>query len=107
MTKAFWIGLVVGVIIGWVIEWMIDRLYWRKKYTAIIRQLETKKDDLKSIKGIGKIIERRLNKAGVFTFARLAELTQPELEKMVGNAKNLSDEDNLIKQAKKLAKKKK
>ena len=106
MGKEFWVGLMVGIILGWLVEWVIDWVYWRKKCEAITRQLEAKKDDLKDIKGIGKIIESRLNSAGIYTFERLAELTQPELEKIVGNAKNLSDEDDLIRRAKKKAKKK-
>jgi len=106
MGKVFWIGLLTGIIIGWLIEWVIDWFYWRKKHVSVLMQLEAKKDDLKVIKGIRKIIEGRLNAAGIYTFARLAELTQPELEKIVGNAKNLSDEDDLIRRAKKKAKKK-
>ena len=106
MGKEFWVGLLVGIILGWLLEWVIDWVYLRKKCEAITRQLEAKKDDLKDIKGIGKIIEGRLNSAGIYTFERLAELAQSELEKIVGNAKNLSDEDDLIRRAKKKAKKK-
>ena len=106
MIKDFWIGLLIGLIVGWVVEWIIDWVYWRKKFGIMESQLEETKDDLKVIKGIGKIIENRLNKAGVYTFKSLSKLDQPAVEKIVGNAKNLSDEEGLIKQAKKLAKKK-
>ena len=107
MSREFWIGLVVGLIIGWLIEWLIDWCCWRKKYQIITDQLEALKDDLKVIKGVGKIIEKRLNDAGIFTFKRLSELAQPEIEKIIGKAQNLSDEKDIIKQAKKMAKKKK
>ena len=106
MSREFWIGLVAGLIIGWLIEWVIDWCYWRKKYKTIIEQLKDRKDNLKDIKGIGKIIEERLNDAGVFTFKRLSELTQSEVERIIGRAQNLSDEVDFIKQAKKMAKKK-
>ena len=107
MSREFWIGLVVGLIVGWLIEWFIDWCCWRKKYQKIADQLKDKKDDFKDIKGVGKIIEKRLNDAGIFTFKRLSELTQPEIEKIIGKAQNLSDEKDIIKQAKKMAKKKK
>ena len=106
MSREFWIGLVAGLIIGWLIEWIIDWCCWRKKYQKIADQLKDKKDDFKDIKGVGKIIEKRLNDAGIFTFKRLSELTQPEIEKIIGKAQNLSDEKAIVKQAKKMAKKK-
>ncbi len=106
MSKEFWIGLAAGLIVGWLVEWLIDWCYWRKKYKTIVGQLEDKKDDLKDIKGVGKIIEKRLNNAGIFTFKRLSELTQLEIEKIIGKAQNLSDEKAFVKQARKKAKKK-
>jgi predicted flap endonuclease-1-like 5' DNA nuclease len=106
MSREFLIGLVVGLIIGWVIEWIIDWYFWRKKYKKITSQLDDKKDDFKEIKGVGKIIEKRLNNAGIYTFKRLSEMTQPEIENIIGKAQNLSDEKAIIKQAKKIAKKK-
>ena len=107
MSREFWIGLVVGLIIGWLIEWVIDWYFWRRKNQKIASQLEDKKDDFKKIKGVGKIIEKRLNNAGVYTFKRLSEMTQPEIESIIGKAQNLSDEKAIIKQAKKFTKKKK
>jgi len=106
MSKEFWIGLVTGLIVGWLVEWLIDWCYWRKRFNAVVGQLEDKKDDLKDIKGVGKIIERRLNNAGIFTFKCLSELTQSEIEKIIGKVQNLSDEKAFVKQARKMAKKK-
>ena len=66
----------------------------------------SEKDDLKIIKGIGPGIERKLNDAGIRTFAALAALRKQDLENILGNqVRRLQDENDLIAQAKKLAKK--
>ena len=63
------------------------------------------KDDLKAIKGIGPAIERKLNNAGIETYAALAALTKQDLENILGSqVRRLQDENDLIAQAKKLAK---
>jgi predicted flap endonuclease-1-like 5' DNA nuclease len=62
------------------------------------------KDDLKLIKGIGPAIEKKLNNAGILTFEALAGISVEELEHILGNARRLAEEGDLIKQAKKLAK---
>jgi large subunit ribosomal protein L21 len=65
------------------------------------------KDDLKAIKGIGPAIEKKLNNAGIQTFAALAALSKRDLETILGSQVNrLQDENDLIAQAKKLARKK-
>jgi len=70
-------------------------------------QETSEKDDLKVIKGIGPAIERKLNNAGIQTFAALSQLSAADLENILGSqVKRLQDENDLIKQAKKLAKKK-
>jgi len=64
------------------------------------------KDDLKVIKGIGPAIEKKLNGAGIQTYAALARLGKRDLETILGSqVKRLQDENDLIAQAKKLAKK--
>jgi len=60
-------------------------------------------DDLKVIKGIGPAIEKKLNKAGIHTFAALSRLSVPALEEILGSTRRLVQEKDLIKQAKKLA----
>ena len=67
-------------------------------------QPRSEKDDLKAIKGIGPAIEKKLNNAGIQTFADLARLTSGELENILGTTRRLVQEGNLISQAKKLAK---
>ena len=74
--------------------------------TRAIVQPTSEKDDLKKIKGIGPAIEKRLNKAGIQTYAALAALSREELEQILGNQINrLQDEKELITQAKRLARK--
>lgn len=68
-------------------------------------QTRTRQDDLKLIKGVGPAIEKRLNNAGIYTFADMAQLTQDELKEMLGNSKLVST-GNLIAQAKKVARQK-
>lgn len=67
----------------------------------------TGKDDLKTIKGIGPAIEKKLNDAGVMTFEALAQLTMAELENILGGTGRLvKDPGNLLAQAKTLAQQK-
>jgi predicted flap endonuclease-1-like 5' DNA nuclease len=66
-------------------------------------QTKNERDNLKMIRGIGPAIEKRLNNAGVYTFEALAALSIAELENILGNARRLAQEDDLIAQAKKLA----
>jgi predicted flap endonuclease-1-like 5' DNA nuclease len=68
---------------------------------------EGDRDDLKIIKGIGPAIERKLNNAGIYTFAALSALRKTDLENILGSqVKRLQDENDLIAQAKRLAKRK-
>jgi predicted flap endonuclease-1-like 5' DNA nuclease len=47
-------------------------------------------DDLKRINGIGKVIESRLNKVGIFTFAQLAMLSSADIAEAVSPIHGLS-----------------
>jgi predicted flap endonuclease-1-like 5' DNA nuclease len=69
-------------------------------------QTDTGKDDLKVIRGIGPAIEKKLNNAGIQTFAALARLTADELENILGNTRRLVKEKDLIAQAEELARQK-
>ena len=129
-------ALVLGLLIGWIVEWIIDWVYWRKRNQQVTdeniilkQQIEslqaenarlseatviaktskprTKKDDLKKIVGIGPVIAKKLNQAGITTFEQMAELKPKELENILGELiKRLSDEDDLIAQARELARQK-
>lgn len=107
MSREFLLGLGLGLIIGWIIEWIIDWTYWRRRYQKFEEHISATKDDLRKIKGIGPVIEERLNHAGILTFKQLSRLTAENLEEIIGNAERLADETDILKQAKKLAKKKK
>ncbi|HLO33254.1 MAG TPA: helix-hairpin-helix domain-containing protein [Anaerolineales bacterium] len=64
---------------------------------------KAEQDDLQTIKGIGPVIEKKLNQAGIYTFRALAGLSVEELEGILGNTRRLVQEKDLIAQAEKLA----
>ena len=124
-----WFTLVLGLLIGWLIEWLIDYFYWRRRYAegrdlsprepivesrgapvaAAERSAPVKivSDDLKVIKGIGPVIERKLNEAGIETFEQLGKLTPADLERILGKSiERLADEESLLQQARDLARRK-
>lgn len=120
---------ILGLLIGWLIEWLIDYFYWRRRYgekEVVLAPRNTtrnrdsfagdvesppparvKPDDLKVIKGIGPVIERKLNDAGIYTFEQLGDLTASGLRRILGNSiERLSDEESLLRQARDLARRK-
>ncbi|HSL30080.1 MAG TPA: hypothetical protein VK900_12840 [Anaerolineales bacterium] len=120
---------VLGLLIGWLIEWLIDYFYWRRRAAksttsadptsgmerrTSLRRYETSPraaravpDDLRVIKGIGPVIERKLNDAGIHTFEQLGSLTASQLRRILGNSiERLSDEESLLLQARDLARRK-
>ena len=112
---------VLGLLIGWLIEWLIDYFYWRRRYAEKDSMqaaraaspvdhrksqpvVNTVPDDLKIIKGVGPVIERKLNEAGIYTFEQLGNLTTAQLRRILGNSiERLSDEESLLQQARDLA----
>jgi predicted flap endonuclease-1-like 5' DNA nuclease len=61
-------------------------------------------DDLMVIKGIGPVITKRLNNAGIYTFRQLAAITPDRLRQICGELiQRLANEDDILNQAKKLA----
>jgi predicted flap endonuclease-1-like 5' DNA nuclease len=120
---------VLGLLIGWLIEWLIDYFYWRRRYaenrevyssesrvenkTAPVAAVEPSPpvkvvpDDLKKIKGIGPVIERKLNEAGIETFEQLGNLTPADLQRILGKSiERLADEESLLEQARDFARRK-
>ncbi len=125
--------LVLGLLIGWLAEWVIDWLYWRNRIRPVaeenadlkdqIKILEARKnkrsqlsktrpirdragkDNLQAIKGIGPVIAKRLNDAGVYTFEELAQLAPDELEEILGALikRFFPGGDSMIAQAKEFA----
>lgn len=124
-----WIVLLIGILIGWLIEWVIDWVYWRNKTaqpvvedktvelkaaqekiavleSRLANAEEVRVDPLEKIKGIGPVIKTKLYSGGILSFKQLGNLTPAELEAIVGDdIKRLADEDEIIQQAKELAKK--
>lgn len=61
-------------------------------------------DNLKMIKGIGPQIEKKLHKAGVYTFDELSRLSPEQLKSLLGNSKVVTRNANsMLTQAKKFA----
>jgi hypothetical protein len=99
------IALVLGLLIGWLVEWVVDWFYWRRPRQEAVSQqsqpqpavmpVSTQKvryktrpadaDDLKLVKGIGPVIEKQLNKAGIYKYEQIAELTLDEFEEALGD----------------------
>ena len=113
MTPLF--TFVLGLLIGWLIEWLIDYFYWRRRSTGgnarraptATMDRRTAPDDLTVIRGIGPVIERKLNEAGIQTFEQLGNLTASQLRRILGNSiERLSDEESLLQQARDLARRK-
>lgn len=116
---------ILGLLIGWLIEWIIDWFYWRRRYAeeetgpvVAVRaasvspatvdepkpEAKPARDNLQVIKGIGPVIERKLNEAGITTFEQLGKLTPADLRRILGNViERLSDEEDLLQQARDLA----
>jgi predicted flap endonuclease-1-like 5' DNA nuclease len=126
-----WFTFILGLLIGWLIEWLIDYFYWRRRYPekelrAVDSAIQVDRtpaparpavnprpvvqappDDLKVIKGIGTVIERKLNEAGIYTFEQLGNLTPADLRRILGKSiERLANEDALLQQARDLARRK-
>jgi predicted flap endonuclease-1-like 5' DNA nuclease len=116
------IALVLGLLIGWLVEWVIDWFYWRrpredKKDISASAPVKTQKiryktapahaDDLKKIKGIGPVIAKRLNTAGIYTYEQLADLTLDEFEEALGDLlQRFINERAILRHARELAEQK-
>ncbi len=124
----------LGFIYGWLMKSIIDEIYRKDKLRMItdentlpkerikspgtpksVREIartpttqpvqaSSHKDDLKLIKGMGPQSEKKLNNAGIRTFAQMSRLTTTELQSILGiSQRAVQKADNLIAQAKKLA----
>lgn len=67
-----------------------------------------RKDNLQAIKGVGPVISKRLNEAGIYTFEELSQLTANELEEIMGPlAKRFfPKQEKILTQARELAEQK-
>jgi predicted flap endonuclease-1-like 5' DNA nuclease len=74
------------------------------KQARLMSGMIKKVDDLEVINGIGPVIARTLNNAGIFTFSELSSLTVQDLREIVGDRiQRLADEEELLAQARQLA----
>ncbi len=67
------------------------------------------KDDLKQIKGIGPVMENKLNDFGVYSFEQLGRLTKDDIESLANTLESFPDRiqrDKWVSQSKRLFKKK-
>jgi predicted flap endonuclease-1-like 5' DNA nuclease len=66
------------------------------------------KDNLQAIRGVGPVIAKRLNEAGIYTFEELSNLTPDELQEIMGPlAKRFfPKQESILTQAKEFAKQK-
>jgi len=66
------------------------------------------RDNLQAIRGIGPVIAKRLNDAGIYTFEELAQVAPEELEEILGALikKFFPGEEKMIAQAKEFAQQK-
>ncbi len=105
MGTNVWLYFVLGLLVGWLIEWLIDWWYWRRKCQQVgVSASVNLIDDLQQIRGIGPVIAKKLNDAGITTFAELADLTVTQLEEIVGEEiRRLADEEDILRQARELA----
>ncbi|NPA92410.1 MAG: hypothetical protein GXO56_01850 [Chloroflexi bacterium] len=105
MGTNVWLYFVLGLLVGWLIEWLIDWWYWRRKCQRVAVSASADLiDDLQQIRGIGPVIAKKLNDAGITTFAELAALTVTQLEEIVGEEiRRLTDEEDILRQARERA----
>ena len=82
----------------------------RKSQLAKTRPTSDKarKDNLQAIKGVGPVISKRLNEAGIYTFEELSRLTTDELEEIMGSLSKrfFPKQESILTQAKEFAQKK-
>jgi len=66
-------------------------------------KVQAEPDDLTQINGIGPVMNRRLNEAGIFTFAKLASSTIEEIRGALGESAKLANFEMWVKEAGKLS----
>ena len=66
------------------------------------------KDNLQAIKGIGPVISKRLNEAGIYTFEELSRLSPDELQEIMGplSKRFFPKQESILTQAKDFAEQK-
>ena len=104
----------VNIIIGSKQASKIDADEWLEharvlaNYKGSYLRKDNQPDDLTRVKGIGAVFSKRLNKAGIYTFAQLADLTASRLKELLVSPDDLPnvDAEEWISEAQQLASKK-
>ena len=67
-----------------------------------------RKDNLQAIRGVGPVIAKRLNEAGVYTFQELSQLNPDELQEIMGplSKRFFPKQESILTQAKEFAEQK-
>ncbi len=67
-----------------------------------------RKDNLQAIRGVGPVIAKRLNEAGVYTFEELSQLNPDELQEIMGplSKRFFPKQESILTQAKEFAEQK-
>ncbi|MGH1421552.1 MAG: 50S ribosomal protein L21 [Hyphomonas sp.] len=71
-----------------------------------IANFDGKADDLKKISGVGPVLEKKLNEAGIYFFSQIAALTAPQIEELEEEMSfpGRIERDDWVKQAAEFAK---
>ena len=66
------------------------------------------KDNLQAIRGVGPVISKRLNEAGIYTFQELSQLSPDELQEIMGplSKRFFPKQESILTQAKEFAEQK-
>lgn len=94
--SAFWFGLITTAVLSFLLykylrprrevaprPLLVTRIESPEAKQAVAP--EVRKDSLVSIRGIGPATEKKLNEAGIESFAQLADMTPKELEPFTGS----------------------
>jgi predicted flap endonuclease-1-like 5' DNA nuclease len=120
------LAFILGFIIGWLLKGWLKNREIDKLESECMQKLDfqeeslddmeaagttiSEKDDLKRISGVGPFLEKRLNRLGISTFLQIANLTNSEVEDLsqkIGPFPNRIQNDEWIRQAKRLHEEKK
>ncbi|UNZ00315.1 hypothetical protein MQE36_08245 [Zhouia spongiae] len=84
-SDVFWpwfLWLLAAFILGLILGWLLKQLFGG----AAVAAVNTSKQDLTKIEGIGPKIEGLLNKKGIHSYQQLANTSHSFLEKMIVDA---------------------
>ena len=103
-----WIWLALAFILGLLLGCWLARKCCKKETQAIqqFTSIADNPDDLQKINGIGKVLEKKLNKLGIYTFAQIAAFSKKDIDSIneTLSFKGRIEREKWVSQAKKLSK---